>query len=108
MVNPWGEEVETGVNVAGDEIIDPPADPPAPNPGNIDINTMSTQEFMALQGWQFQTVLAQVIGELNSVQRRRAELAVFYYEYKSLQERERNLVAQKSACQTILRTERET
>jgi len=101
MVDEWGEEIdETGVSDGTD------ADP-CVAVGSVDINTMSTQEFMALADWQFTTVLAQIMGELNVVQRRRTELSVFYYEYKALQERERNLTAQKSACQTILRTGRE-
>jgi len=101
-MNEWGdEEVETGHEEVGQE------EPADPGKRDVDITTMTTKEFMDLSDWQFQRVLAQIMGELNVVQRKRTELAPYYYEYKSLQEYERNLSAQKSACQSILRTARE-
>ena len=108
MVDEWGDEVEGEVLETG--VIDP-VDPPEQkphDPSSIDINTMSTQDFLALTDWQFNRVLVQIVAELGNCARKRAEIAPFYYEYKGLQEQERTLVAQKSAVQSILRTARET
>ncbi len=103
MENGWCEEDETGVSVA------PVEEEVAPDAvvREIDINTMSTQEFLSLADWEWTTVLTQVVAELGAVQRKRAELAEYYYTYKGLQEKERNLAQMKSAVQTILRTQRD-
>ena len=108
MVDDWGDEVDGEVVETGVSDPDlPPEDKPL-DPSKIDINTMSTQDFLALTDWQFNRVLVQIVAELGNCARKRAELAVYYYEYKGLQEQERTLVAQKSAVQSILRTARET
>jgi len=82
-------------------------DEPLTNPTDIDINTMSTQDFLALADWQWKTVLTQIVAELGTCARRRAELAPFYHEYKVVQEQERNLASRKSAVQSIMRSNRE-
>lgn len=98
----WGvsapeEEVETGVSVMN----------APPDPTSIDINTMSTEDFLSLSDWQWTQVLTQIVAELGATQRKRAELAPYFYEYKGLQEKERNLTSMKSAVQSIMRTNRE-
>lgn len=108
----WGDdpEVETGLSAATDavtgEVLED--EPVAKDPSAIDINTMSTGDFLALSDYQWVIVMQQIVAELGMCQRRRAELSPFYYEYKGTQERERNLTSQKSAVQTLLRTARET
>ena len=97
----WGKQVVGATEAEENQSVAPVS------PAVIDINTMSTQDFLALADWQWTTVLTQILAELGAVQRKRAELSPYYYEYKGLQERERNLAQMKSAAQSILRTQRE-
>ena len=112
----WGEDdspsVETGVSAVIDEVtgevFEDEAEVEKIDPSAIDVNTMSTGDFLKLADWQWTIVLQQLIAELGMCQRRRAELSPYYYEYKGTQEKERNLTSMKSAVQTLLRTTRET
>jgi hypothetical protein len=111
----WGgisdRPIETGVSAVIDpvtgEVTEEQEEEERADPHAIDVNTMSTADFMALADWQWTIVLQQIVAEIGAVQRRRGELAPFYYEYKGLQEKERSFTSMKSAVQTLLRTGRE-
>lgn len=89
----WGEEIETGVSGQA-SVVDPSV---------LDINNMSTEDFMGLSDWQFTQVLTQILAEINVKRRRIAELNPYVFEHKALTEDIKYLTNMKSACQSILR-----